>query len=962
MPSADQPDLSRIPNRPLVIYSGRFQPLHLGHKAVYDKLVAKYGPNVYLATSNKTDPIRSPFSFQDKEIMARAANIPSDKVMLVKNPYVADEIKSLFDPTQTIAIFAIGEKDMEEDPRFAFTKEFDKVAKKKDGTLAYLQPWRGGDKAETMDKHAYVDVIPTVEFNIKGKPLTSATEIRKMYAAADTAGRDTILKDLYGQTNKELRVMFDRALTNKNMFESLIQQLDEIQKETEIMPPKVANDKKRPVREGVEDHPMFDPGLHRNVIPLSSRLRPDGRLTVIGIDDKNQIVQYLNDTAGFDSSTALHEVKHRDPNWKTIQAKRSSGAAGTHKDKRVDAKLGKTKHKKSELEKAAAEMSESKEDPVAKLKKRLDKMSKPDYTKIDKVMKLIAKEAGITAAKLHKLWMSKHKKTPDTYAAALHEAKGSEQDYLTQIPNLTWKPVSRSVWNTIQDEGLNEEQDAPKHTDWIMASLTISPEDARALQAFDNDAIEDFNRFDIHLKSRHPGLTDLIDYDRGTVTIVKPIQMQGVAEGSAPLSVQQLATISDEALDKAYGYGRSTPGNTFGWQANLKSAAYAKHMIDKGVTDIEAISDAIHKGWNVTAQAFVKNPDQFDDTEKLRAAGKLEAKLQQRAKLMNIEYAQLSDEEQEKDRVVARAMLQAITGEQGVAEGSLNEYRDQLWTWVQSKFPRTQWPEYVQRDFLYAKAKGNKNQKDLEDFLDEIQRDFGNCKWTLTKIPITLDIFTPKTQRMIQSREGGSSNPFQVPKDAERHALQSQMIQQKGVSAEPIIVAKLANGYDLIEGWHRTIQHLKAFPQGYTGPAWVCTGATYKSESVEQGVAEGLKFRSKQECIDYFVRQGKSSAQGAAAWERMSTAKPKTVKPFDPNKHSGHWWQKDENINEIGGVGVVKGGNDPRYSMSTAGDQNAVTGNTLGKEMQAFGLIGRKNPGINNQQKSVKKSVGQGKY
>lgn len=177
---------------------------------------------------------------------------------------------------------------------------------------------------------------------------------------------------------------------------------------------------------------------------------------------------------------------------------------------------------------------------------------------------------------------------------------------------------------------------------------------------------------------------------------------------------------------------------------------------------------------------------------------------------------------------------------QGVAEGSLNEYRDQLWSWVQSKFPRTHWPEYVQRDFLYAKAKGMKNQKDLEDFLDEIQQDYGNCKWTLTKIPITLDIFTPKTQRMIQSREGGSSNPFQVPRDAERHAQQSQMIQQKGVSAEPIIVAKLANGYDLIEGWHRTIQHLKAFPQGYTGPAWVCTGATYKSESVEQGVAEGL--------------------------------------------------------------------------------------------------------------------------
>jgi hypothetical protein len=149
---------------------------------------------------------------------------------------------------------------------------------------------------------------------------------------------------------------------------------------------------------------------------------------------------------------------------------------------------------------------------------------------------------------------------------------------------------------------------------------------------------------------------------------------QGVAENTAPqLSVQQLATISDEALDNAYGYGRSTPGNTFGWQANLKSAAYAKQMIDQGVTDIEAISDAIHKGWNTTAQAFVQDPEQFDDTAKLAAAGKLEAKLQQRAQLMKQNYAQLPEEEKEKDRVVARALLQAIRGEQGVAEAELDE-------------------------------------------------------------------------------------------------------------------------------------------------------------------------------------------------------------------------------------------------------------------------------------------------
>ena len=140
------------------------------------------------------------------------------------------------------------------------------------------------------------------------------------------------------------------------------------------------------------------------------------------------------------------------------------------------------------------------------------------------------------------------------------------------------------------------------------------------------------------------------------------IGSQGVSEDAVKnLSVEQLATISDAALDQAYGYGRSQPGGTFGWQANLQSAAQAKKMIDAGITDIERIADAIHRGWNVTAQKFVTNPDQFDDTEKLRATGKLEAKLDQRAKLMRINYAQLPDDEQEKDRVVARALLQALT-------------------------------------------------------------------------------------------------------------------------------------------------------------------------------------------------------------------------------------------------------------------------------------------------------------
>ena len=124
--------------------------------------------------------------------------------------------------------------------------------------------------------------------------------------------------------------------------------------------------------------------------------------------------------------------------------------------------------------------------------------------------------------------------------------------------------------------------------------------------------------------------------------------------------IEELADISQNELNAKYNYGPGKAGNSFGRQANLKSAAYAKKIIDKGVTDIEEISDAIHEGWNVTAQAFVENPYQFNDTEALQDAGNLDKKLEQRKKLMMTKYADLSDDEKEKDRVVARVLLQAI--------------------------------------------------------------------------------------------------------------------------------------------------------------------------------------------------------------------------------------------------------------------------------------------------------------
>jgi hypothetical protein len=71
-----------------------------------------------------------------------------------------------------------------------------------------------------------------------------------------------------------------------------------------------------------------------------------------------------------------------------------------------------------------------------------------------------------------------------------------------------------------------------------------------------------------------------------------------------------------------------------------------------------------------------------------------------------------------------------------------------------------------------------------------------------------------------------------IPKDAERHATQAALAQQQGgIRKEPVILKKMGNQYELIEGWHRTIQHFKQFPNGYTGPAWVATNARPVSEA-----------------------------------------------------------------------------------------------------------------------------------
>ena len=88
---------------------------------------------------------------------------------------------------------------MKKDPRFSY-----KV--KKDGKSSYFQP--ATEDINTllpMNEHGYIITVPTYEFDVLGKPMTSASEIRIHYAIADATTKRAIIAELYEAYDKGIQ-------------------------------------------------------------------------------------------------------------------------------------------------------------------------------------------------------------------------------------------------------------------------------------------------------------------------------------------------------------------------------------------------------------------------------------------------------------------------------------------------------------------------------------------------------------------------------------------------------------------------------------------------------------------------------------------------------------------------------------------------------------------------------------
>jgi cytidyltransferase-like protein len=214
----------------LVIYPGRFQPFHKGHAQVFQWLKNKFG-DAYIATSDKVEAPKSPFNFQEKKQMMRLAGVPAGKIKQVLNPYMAKEILKDFDPKTTVLVFAVSQKDMEEDPRFSFKP-------KKDGSPGYLQPYAGNEKklkpfgsAEKM--RGYVIVTPTFTFNVLGKPATSASELRKQFVSLDNKKQKEFITDLFGKYDADIHKLMKKKI---GAMQKTIKQIKEEVTRKELAP------------------------------------------------------------------------------------------------------------------------------------------------------------------------------------------------------------------------------------------------------------------------------------------------------------------------------------------------------------------------------------------------------------------------------------------------------------------------------------------------------------------------------------------------------------------------------------------------------------------------------------------------------------------------------------------------------------------------------------------------------
>ncbi|CAB4133625.1 Cytidyltransferase-like domain containing protein [uncultured Caudovirales phage] len=200
----------------VVLYPGRFQPFHLGHKEVFQALQAKFGrDHVWIATSNKTEPPRSPFNFSDKTILMHAAGIPSDRIIESTNPY---KLPDRFDPANTIFLVAVGAPDRDRLRPDTF---------KKDGNPTYFKTFTKIEECVSASKHGYVVIAnerkKIIEIGKKQFDVSHGTTVREVWNQIrdNPKERQSFILQLYGRDDPEIGRVLDKIQSAEQVTEDI---------------------------------------------------------------------------------------------------------------------------------------------------------------------------------------------------------------------------------------------------------------------------------------------------------------------------------------------------------------------------------------------------------------------------------------------------------------------------------------------------------------------------------------------------------------------------------------------------------------------------------------------------------------------------------------------------------------------------------------------------------------------
>jgi nicotinamide mononucleotide adenylyltransferase len=194
-------------DRLVVILPGRFQPPHPGHLHGYLQLVNKFGAdNVYLTMTEKTNPKTSPFLYDErKAILTKLLGIPSDKIVQVTKQYnVSELVKNMSLDKNTSIIFAVCKKDAAE--RQFTTKDADE---------SYMKKYNKGEPLDPYSLHSYIVEYPTTRFEINGRKIKSASEIRNIFRHLNIRQKKKLFKSMYGCFDEAIFHMFMDKLAIK---------------------------------------------------------------------------------------------------------------------------------------------------------------------------------------------------------------------------------------------------------------------------------------------------------------------------------------------------------------------------------------------------------------------------------------------------------------------------------------------------------------------------------------------------------------------------------------------------------------------------------------------------------------------------------------------------------------------------------------------------------------------------